>query len=359
MHLLSICPKSCNSCGFIPNPEDSKKILKYGVAQQVEGDVHVDVLKNIQSTVSYMERMQLTSTLSKQTLSECINEKDLCAFWASTGECEKNTSFMTDNCSPSCQSCHLIDYETRCPHRDPQLEPAVGNSELDDVFEAIVSIDIQGLQVHSRPKENVASTDFKHRPWVITIDDFLTTEECDTMIELTYGKTLDNLVIVQEADGSTKSFCMDKNGCYNHAVTQAIYKRLSTFLAMPIENFDYLDINKVTSSYSRRKYHNIGKNYVDNQCGPAIISITTFLNDAPMDNEGGISFPVLNKTIAAKKGRIVIWPNVINSDMRRKDIRMFYYYQGITDEIEAKPMHNLRLVGHLYDYITPHARGCI
>jgi len=25
MHMLSICPESCNSCGFVPNPEDTKK----------------------------------------------------------------------------------------------------------------------------------------------------------------------------------------------------------------------------------------------------------------------------------------------------------------------------------------------
>jgi len=38
----------------------------------------------------------------------CINKESLCAFWASVGECTQNESFMNENCSLACRSCHIL-----------------------------------------------------------------------------------------------------------------------------------------------------------------------------------------------------------------------------------------------------------
>jgi len=42
----------------------------------------------------------------------CLNLNELCAYWASRDECNKNPSFMIKNCGPSCLSCEETIVET-------------------------------------------------------------------------------------------------------------------------------------------------------------------------------------------------------------------------------------------------------
>merc|ERR1711982_252534 len=91
--------------------------------------------------------------------------------------------------------------------------------------------------------------------------------------------------------------------------------------------------------------------------GPSIISFALFPSDTKKveSDEGGISFHALNKTISPKRGRAVIWPNVMNYDLNIKDSRMFYDTQGISNGAT----YYLHTIAHLYDFKTPHTRGCI
>ncbi len=73
----------------------------------------------VRKTVHYMENDIFsdnpTHDLSDQVLGECTNREELCAFWAAIGECEANKAYMKVKCAPSCQSCHMIDFDSRCP----------------------------------------------------------------------------------------------------------------------------------------------------------------------------------------------------------------------------------------------------
>merc|ERR1712157_15351 len=149
--------------------------------------------------------------------------------------------------------------------------------------------------------------------------------ESETMIDLGYGGKLPNPVFTEELDGATLSYCMQENGCVRHPVVKTISNRISSLLSIPIENFQYLTVNKISSDeYTVNDYHNFDKEQVDSQCGPSIISFALFLSDTKQveSDEGGISF----------------------HDLNIKDSRMFYDTQGISNGAT----YYLHTIAHLY-----------
>lgn len=112
-------------------------------------------------------------------------------FILSPGECEANKAYMKVKCAPSCQSCHMIDINSRCPPLDGDVRPGFLPGEMNSMFERIVrtapgnqtegSVEIAegmtnySVHVHSRPEpyegEPIISTehDMRNDPWVITV----------------------------------------------------------------------------------------------------------------------------------------------------------------------------------------------
>jgi len=185
-------------------------VAKYGERQRVEGDTYEDILEVIRKTVAYMKNdvygPNAKHQLSEKILGECVNKDGLCAFWASSGECDVNLSYMQVKCAPSCQSCHMIDMSARCPPLTDDIKPALLPGELNAMFERIVEmapgnqtedVDIEenmtnySVVVHSRPEpfegEPSRERDLEQPPWIITFEDFLTEEECEHLIKMGYN----------------------------------------------------------------------------------------------------------------------------------------------------------------------------
>ena len=57
--------------------------------------------------------------------------------------------------------------------------------------------------------------------------------------------------------------------------------------------------------------------------------MTVFLYLNTVEEGGGTHFPVLNLTIAPKKGRAVVWPSVFDFDPNRKDPRTAHEAQAV------------------------------
>lgn len=110
--------------------------------------------------------------------------------------------------APSCKSCHLIDMDSRCPPL-PDAVPGLVPGGLNKMFEKIVreapgnktltdaekseyaakGMPLYTVNVISRPSTSPAIEvsevlDKSLPPWIVTVDDFLTEEECDTLIKL-------------------------------------------------------------------------------------------------------------------------------------------------------------------------------
>jgi prolyl 4-hydroxylase len=88
-------------------------------------------------------------------------------------------------------------------------------------------------------------------------------------------------------------------------------------------------------------------------CGPRILTFLLYLNDVAAG--GGTNFPRLsNLTIAPKRGRAVLWSNVLDANPLIQDHRTVHQALPVTG---TKFAANAWI--HTYDYVTAQRAGCI
>jgi len=80
------------------------KAADAGVPQKVGGTEGEKQKTNAVIEKSLQYRKAIISA-NPQLAADCVNTNELCAFWASLGECENNPGFMTKGCKLACQVC--------------------------------------------------------------------------------------------------------------------------------------------------------------------------------------------------------------------------------------------------------------
>ncbi|KAL7520117.1 hypothetical protein ACHAWX_004862 [Stephanocyclus meneghinianus] len=392
MHIY--CALSCDTCPerYEMTQEEEQLLIdvqQYGEPQRVEGNEYANTFQVIRKTIEYMQNVVFaedsTINLSPEIIGECVNRESLCAFWAAIGECQANPGYMKLKCAPSCQTCDMIDINNRCPPLSDDAEPGLLPGGLNAMFERIVAtapgnnthIEIaQGMTnysviVHSRPApvegEAVISkeVDLKQPPWLITFNNFLTDEECETMISLghksVYERSKD--VGALQADGSYDSvesngrtsenaWCSYQKKCRDQDVPKRIHERIELVTGIKANYSEDFQILKYEPGQFYRKHHDYIELQADRQCGPRILTFFLYLND--VEEGGATNFPLLDIAVKPKKGQAVLWPSVLNSDPKAKDYRTDHEAQDVVQGIKFGANAWL----HLYDYMAASEMGC-
>jgi prolyl 4-hydroxylase len=189
--MLAHCKFSCNAC-----PENLKYFeTNWGEPQESSGPNAAKIEEVIQQTEVYMNEKVYKLGMYLSVRTDCINRDKLCSKWASEGECQNNPMWMTIHCAPACQTCEKIDHRIRCPVNNKSPK-AWAPGDVDYTFNRIVTDEHYQQYspvILSRPPE--ASTGIvpavhntklapDDRPWVVVLENFLTEEECDRLIEL-------------------------------------------------------------------------------------------------------------------------------------------------------------------------------
>mmetsp|Transcript_17421 Transcript_17421/g.36409 ORF Transcript_17421/g.36409 Transcript_17421/m.36409 type:complete len:503 (-) Transcript_17421:1040-2548(-) len=296
--MLANCAKACDSCDNHMSRTTSgtrretsatandfllRRTAKFGALQTADDHEYEQAtLDTIQNMMEYFESKDYKS-LPSNIKKNCKNDHELCSYWATIGECEKNMAFMKVGCAPVCQSCHLLDVANRCPEL-PDAVPALKEGDLNQIFERIVETapgnrttltakerrELVKLEmteytvtVHSRPNAvtnanaNSISRDKKLDPWVIALDNFLTDEECDALIQHGYdaGYKRSEDVGALKFDGtygsvqstgrtSENAWCGVANECRGKTVPKRILNRMSSIMGIPTGNSEDFQILK-------------------------------------------------------------------------------------------------------------------
>lgn len=406
-YMLQNCMKSCGVCEEIAEEEDQDEVAErmldqtasvetmmertanFGVKQIADGDQKEKTLDIVKTSLNYMEKSEDFRSLSLEIRNNCKNKNQLCSFWAAIGECQKNMAFMKIQCAPACQTCHLIDMESRCP-KLPDAIPALKPGDLNSMFQRIVDTapgnrtltDEDRLQlaksemteysvtVHSRPSDDPVTEvnidlDKRLPPWLITFENFLTDDECDAMIQLGYEKgykrsedvgaeKFDGTVDSKQSKGRTSenAWCSSRNGCRDEPVPKRILDRMSNVMGIPSMNSEDFQILKYEVGQFYNTHHDYIPHQKERQCGPRILTFFLYLSD--VNEGGGTDFPNLEITVKPKKGRAVLWPSVYNSEPMRVDSR--FRHGALPVEAGLKFGANAWI--HMYDYQTPQMIGC-
>jgi len=234
---------------------------------------------------------------------ECTNNHPHCAALATTGACTqpadydeeeednedeeatKLYEFMMEDCAPACGSCEESIINPRSAEDDLIIAACTPDEstnifkegELEDMFLRIVgelpfeegvepNVPDYKVNIHSRPLKagdedlEEDELDYHVGPWIVTLDNFLTDEECDRLVELgteegyarsslqeedTYGE--EQLKFETESDDayrtSTNSWCMSE-ACNNDPITRRVIQKIESTTSVPDAYAEHLQLLK-------------------------------------------------------------------------------------------------------------------
>jgi prolyl 4-hydroxylase len=248
---------------------------------------------------------------------------------------------MGEICSAACQNCTLIDINVRCPIdvRTNIFKPGDINAMferwLKDAGQDVSSFSIENLpiggtvpgvgelRVITSPyhdplqyptDEDEDEDEMSPVPWVVSIDNFITDEECNRLIEL--GETMGyERSTISDALGdraskertSYNTFCEDD--CVSDPLVKDVIERMTNLTGIPYDNYEQMQLVGYEPGQFYQQHHDEGG--VEKFSGPRILTIFVYLNN--VSSGGGTKFEYLNFTATPRKGSALIWPSMLNS----------------------------------------------
>jgi len=392
------CAKTCRFCSTRdPNPRTvvSHKTVTVdrifaNQPQILQGDASIDAWLHVRQMEDYMyntvynhnsavqkNKNNNTSVVNDSSESnsdddpyqdvrvECQLRHARCTEWAVQGECTANPGYMTTACAPACLSCRNLQRHVRCPLDTSSGPTALAKpGDLYHMFQRILTdpqFDVYQPMALSHPTN--ATVD--DAPWVIVLENVLSSAECETMIQLAHQqgfKRSGEAGPTTRFDGShetvrstrrtsSTTWCRS-TACHPHAVTQAIHQRIETLLGIPQIHYEYLQLLKYEVGEKYVQHHDYLDHHLQRNAGVRMLTVYMYLNDVPAG--GSTYFADLGLSVQPKAGRVVIWPSVLDRDTSQKDNRT---------EHEAMPVEEGVKYGcnawiHQRDFKTPFKKGC-
>ena len=236
---------------------------------------------------------------------------------------------MSLECAAACQTCdQLLSKHEKCSSDGiPMAWNKTG--DLDAMFRRIVDNPYYQqygpITVHSSP-----ATEHGGGPWVITLDNFLTEEECCRLIELGqqegYHRSMEAGLealdgsfadIVNDRRTSLTAWCPD--GCNEDPVVKPVLERMENLTGVPNGHSEWFQMLFYEPGQYYSNHHDYIMAEVEKPQGPRIFTLFLYLNDVP---EGGATrFETLDLTVLPKRGRALLWPNVCNDSPMLMDPR--------------------------------------
>lgn len=196
--LSTSCRKTCMLCDnqVAASRSDAVQIRSlyspraHQLVLKSDEDMRNKTLQVIANSDKYMHAFFTDDEVKESQSLYCVNKHSECSYWAASGECSKNPRYMELSCAPACGTCR--DHEWEEPHDARCALPinvdkrnAFKPGDLNKMFTKIVTKDYPDrVEIHSGPRELTGREDVNDGPWLVTIDDFLSDEECDHLIEL-------------------------------------------------------------------------------------------------------------------------------------------------------------------------------
>jgi 2OG-Fe(II) oxygenase superfamily/ShK domain-like len=294
-----------------------------------------------------------------------------------TDRCREDWEFMKSHgCYAFCFKCEYLHIESVCPV-DSNEKNAWYPGDVDVLFTNIIQRfnDTYNITVLSRPyiKDDTngdmddEDSEKVDGPWIIQLDNFLSEEEANSMIELghkigyarsnqvgdldEFGKNTDHVT----AHRTSRNAWCDTDECMDHEVVQRLYDRIYNLTSIDGDHSEAIQLLQ----YTPGQYYRTHNDYIDyeihRQQGVRILTIFAYLNTMPEyiptedeikvesddddddfddekiisdeniestarakytisqhQNNGGTNFPNLNVTVRPKLGRVIMWTNVLN-----------------------------------------------
>jgi prolyl 4-hydroxylase len=258
---------------------------------------------------------------------------------------------LRSECAPACFSCELIDFDVRCPF-NPNAPKAWENpGDLEHFFERLLAQTadqphysttiFSGPAKYTAPADSTSSRELVtvspnavvDGPWIVTLDNVLTGEECEHLIQLGHVRGYERSMDVggKKFDGtfdahlnpdrtSTTAWCNAE--CYNDPLVQTLTARLENLIGVPSNNSEYWQLLKYEETQKYNEHHDYIEYQRERAEGVRILTVFFYLNT--VEAGGGTRFPRLDLTVQPVQGRVLIWPSVLDEDPDAPDERTMH-----------------------------------
>lgn len=208
----------------------------------------------------------------------------------------------------------------------------------------------------------LSSPDTTDGPWIISIDDAVSDEEAqlliDTGTDIGYARSIttgaypsEDGPIISSIRTSSTTWCYDE--CMADPRIHAILERLSDFVGLPSTNSEHLQFLKYELGEKYDVHHDMIPDHVEAPQGPRVLTAYIYLNDVPAG--GGTEFDKLGLIVQPKRGKVVLWANVLDSDLYEADDRTSH---GALP-VEQGTKYGSNAWFHLSDFKTTQANECL
>lgn len=140
--------------------------------------------------------------------------------------------------------------------------------------------------------------------------------------------------------------------CFEHPTIKGLLNRVQDVTDVPIPNYNEMQILR----YRPGQFHKFHGDYIDEDThrrkGGRILTFFMYLND--VEEGGETEFSRLGIKVSPKKGRVLLWANVLDSDPFKEDERV--WHQGLTVDKGEKHAANLWI--YMRDFRTPVDNKC-
>ena len=154
------------------------------------------------------------------------------------------------------------------------------------------------------------------KPIILTVDDFISKEECERILKLNYEDIQQARVVSLEELGqiSDSRVAQSKWFTFEESIFSAVGDRISSYIGVPRRNFENPTIIKYLPGGEYKAHFDafdinteVGKSKAETG-GQRIYTCILYLND--VEDGGTTSFPELDKVIYPKAGRLLVFSNI-------------------------------------------------
>ena len=335
VYMLEHCPKSCLTCF---GNKRTTVTIDFGVEQDITHHADPAVAEQIVNVIQRTHDYMVTEVFQDQQYvavrRDCRNLDPHCSVYAAMGECHgtNDALAMFQNCAPACHACNAVEHFRRCARR-PEHVDIFQPGDLNSMFQRIVQ-SYPKTTVLSQPTGEALSDDEVPLPWILLLDDFLTNEECDWLIAKGYEQGFHQTSEISDEiqqDGtfsdkigqgrtSMDSWC--QVGCEDHPVGKSIMDRMTNMTGIPIEYTEYMEILKYEEGGRYERHHDVIATQGQERCGNRMLTFYIFLSD--VEEGGELRFNEIEKYVTPRKGRAVLWHNILDDDFDEMQTLTFH-----------------------------------
>ena len=135
-------------------------------------------------------------------------------------------------------------------------------------------------------------------------------------------------------------------------MVQTVFQRIYNLINISLDNMESLQILEYKKDQFYEAHHDYLPSQLQMQCGPRVLTLFMYLSD--VEEGGATNFVRLGIKNEPKLGRIILWPNTLDSNITIIDDRTVHEAQPVIKGVKYAANGWI----HLNDFKTPNLWTC-